>query len=36
VEEQESLEKDLTLEELEDALAPFADKKSPGEDGFAK
>ena len=27
VEEQESLEKDLTLEELKDALASFADKK---------
>ena len=36
VEEQESLEKDLTLEELKDALASFADKKSPGEDGFTK
>ena len=34
VEEQESLEKDLTLEELKDALASFADKNSPGEDGF--
>ena len=34
VEEQESLEKDLTLEELKHALASFADKKSPGEDGF--
>lgn len=36
VEQQESLEKDLTLEELKDALASFADKKSPGEDGFTK
>lgn len=27
VEEQESLEKDLTLEELKDALASFGDKK---------
>ena len=36
VEEQESLGKDLTLEELKDALASFADKKSPGEDGFTK
>ena len=35
-EEQESLEKDLTLEELKDALASFADNKSPGEDGFTK
>ena len=34
--EQESLEKDLTLEELKDALASFADNKSPGEDGFTK
>ena len=33
--EQESLEKDLTIE-LKDALASFADKKSPGEDGFTK
>ena len=36
VEEQESLEKDLTIEELKDALASFTDKKSPGEDGFTK
>ena len=36
VEEQVSLEKDLTLEELKHALASFADKKSPGEDGFTK
>jgi len=36
VEEQESLEKDLTLKELKDALASFADKKSPGGDGFTK
>ena len=35
-EEQESLEKDLTLEEVKDALASFADNKSPGEDGFTK
>ena len=34
--EQESLEKDLTLEELKNALASFADNKSPGEDGFTK
>ena len=34
--EQESLEKDLTLEELKDALASFADNKFPGEDGFTK
>ena len=26
----------MTLEELKDALASFADKKSPGEDGFTK
>ena len=31
VKEQESLEKDLTLKELKDALASFADKKSPQE-----
>ena len=36
VEEQESLEKDLTFEELKDALTSFADNKSPGEDGFTK
>ena len=36
VEEQESLEKDLTIEELKDALTSFADNKSPGEDGFTK
>ena len=36
VEEQESLEKDLTFEELKDALPSFADNKSPGEDGFTK
>ena len=35
-EEQERLEKDLTLEELKDALNSFADNKSPGEDGFTK
>ena len=34
--EQESLEKDLTLEELKNALASFADNKSLGEDGFTK
>lgn len=36
VEEQESLEKDLTFEELKEALTSFADNKSPGEDGFTK
>ena len=36
MDEQESLEKDFTLEELKDALASFADKKSPGKDGFSK
>ena len=36
VEEQESLEKDLTIEELKDALPSLADKKSTGEDGFTK
>ena len=36
VEEQESLEKDLTLDELKKALTSFADNKSPGEDGFTK
>lgn len=36
VDEQESLEKDLILEELKDAQGSFADKKSPGEDGFKK
>ena len=36
IEEQESLEKDLTLEELKDALTSVADNKSPGEDGFTK
>ena len=36
VEEQESLEKDLTFEELKDVLTSFADNKSPGEDGFTK
>ena len=35
-EEQESLEKDLTFEELKNALTSFADNKSPGEDGFSK
>ena len=36
VEEQESLEKDLTFEELKDALTSFTDNKSTGEDGFTK
>ena len=36
VEEQESLEKDLTFEELNDVLTSFADNKSPGEEGFTK
>ena len=36
VEEQESLEKDLTFEELKDALTSFADNKSPEEKGFTK
>ena len=36
VEEQESLEKDLTFEELKDALTSFADNKLPGEDGLTK
>jgi len=36
VEEQESLEKDLTFEELKDALTSFAENKSPGEDGSQK
>lgn len=36
IEEQESLEKDLTFEELKDALTSVADNKSPGEDGFTK
>ena len=36
VEEQESLENDLTFEELKDTLTSFADNKSPGEDGFTK
>jgi len=36
VEEQESLEKDLTFEELKDALTSFGENKSPGEDGFTK
>ena len=35
VEEQDSLEKDLTFKELKDALTSFADK-STGEDGFTK
>ena len=34
VEEQESLEKDLTFEELKDALTSFADNKSPGENSM--
>ena len=36
VEEQESLEKDLTFEELKVALTSFAGNKSPGDDGFTK
>ena len=32
VEEQESLEKDLTFEELQNALRSFADNKLPGEE----
>ena len=36
VEEQESLEKDLTFEELKDALTSFADNKSLVGDGFTK
>ena len=35
-EDQEHLETELTLEELKDALASFANNKSPGEDGFTK
>ena len=35
-EEREHLEKELTLEELKDALMSFSDNKSPGEDGFTK
>ena len=34
VEEQESIEKDLTFKELKNAPTSFADNKSPGEDGF--
>ena len=36
VEEQESLEKDLTFEELKETLTSFAGNKLPGEDGFTK
>ena len=36
VEDQSSIEKDLTLEELKNALTSFADNKWPGEDGFTK
>ena len=35
-EEQSLLEKDLTINELKEALTSFADNKSPGEDGFTK
>jgi len=35
-EEQNSLDKDLTINELKEALTSFADNKSPGEDGFTK
>ena len=35
-EEQSFLEKDLTINELREALTSFADNKSPGEDGFTK
>ena len=31
-----SLKKDLTINELSEALTSFADNKSPGEDGFTK
>ena len=31
-----SLKKDLTINELREALTSFADNKSPGEDGFTK
>ena len=35
-EEKSFLEKDLTINELKEALTSFADNKSPGEDGFTK
>ena len=35
-EEKSFLDKDLTINELKDALDSFADNKSPGEDGFTK
>ena len=35
-EEQSFLEKELTINELKEALTSFADNKSPGEDGFTK
>ena len=35
-EDQELLEKDLTLEELKEAVSSFSDNKTPGEDGFTK
>ena len=35
-EEQSFLEEDLTINELKEALTSFADKKSPGENGFTK
>ena len=33
-EEKSFLDKDLTINELKEALNSFADNKSPGEDGF--
>ena len=35
-EDQQLLEKDLTLEELKKAVSSFSDNKTPGEDGFTK
>ena len=35
-EEKSFLEKDLTINELKEALTSFADNKSTGEDGFTK
>ena len=35
-EDQQLLEKDLTLEELKEAVSSFSDNKTPGEDGFTK
>ena len=35
-EEKSFLEKDLTINELKEALSSFADNKSPGKDGFTK